>query len=161
MNAKTEVELKELSRVDGRFYQLGDLVDAYKNEKKGLKAVRKLIKVERGSLEKVVGLNPSDKTNTAIRYGKLDEIAKAYVSLKEEGDRKKNGERLEALMNEIVDEVTEIDDILNPVSEEVKKEGKAPKIPAAVLDFIKDNIGPALLAVGPLALKVARKKFGV
>lgn len=160
MDATSEVELKELLGLDSRFCLLGQLVENYKDSKKGLRQARKIIRAERKLIEKSeLALKGGDRGTLLTRYAKLEGFAKVYLSEKDRALREKNGKAIEDLLEAVSDEMENIANILAPEKSKPDIKNLFAKIGDVAAMVLATFNMPAKLKVGLGLLSIGASVF--
>lgn len=129
MEGKTELELKELLRLDRRFCQLAYLLSIYREERKSLKYVRHLIKIEKKRIEKTrTAVHVDDIVTLLWRYKDLLFFAKTLKKSKDPVVLGKAVRDLDTLKAEVEFEVAEIEKLLLAIRSKQAAKGLANKI---------------------------------
>lgn len=122
MEAKTELEKKELVKLESRLMTLVNAVTSYKDNPKALKLVSKLIKIEAKSISDCKAPVPAgDLQAIAWRYDDLVDIVKRLTKTKDVTVYSRAASELDALIAKTEDEISE----LSYVPEDSESEEKA------------------------------------
>lgn len=122
MDNRTIVECKELVLLKSKLLSLAKLVSEYTDKVKSLKAISKLVKLERKGLKTCKAPIATADLNSLIwAYGDLAEIIKILATSKKAEIVGKASSDLDALINKTETEVASLKQTINPEADSLKK----------------------------------------